>query len=96
MINLNQGWKQHANVPGGFHLEYDDGVVEVSVVTGPKGAGLMGHNNPGQPVTYEAWFAGMDGPMGYLSLDEVKGIIRYLHARYQETLVPLDAQAVGY
>ena len=79
VIDLTTGWVPHQNVPGGFHLVYVDSLVgEISIVTGPKGAGLMGHNDPGLETTYEAWFPGMRNPMGYLTLSEVQGIIKFM------------------
>jgi len=78
-MDLATGWQKHPGVTGGYRLSYQDSDIgEVSIVTGPKGSGLMGNNDPGQEPTYEVWFPGSDNPIGYLKLDEIKGIIRYL------------------
>ena len=52
-MDLTTGWQKHPGVPGGYHLEYyDTWIGEVSIVTGPKGSGLMAANDPGQdPLT---------------------------------------------
>ena len=85
VIDLTSGWVQHSGVPGGFHLVYIDSIVgEISIVTGPKGAGLMGHNDPGVETTYEVWFPGMCNPTGYLTLAEVQGIIKFMRQREEE------------
>ena len=85
-MDLTTGWKQHDTVPGGYHLVYDNNflVGEVSIVTGPRGSGLMAANNPGQEPTYEVWFPGMANPIGHLTLDEIKGIIKYIRQCEQE------------
>ena len=80
-FQLSSGWKKHPGIPGGWHLEFCDTYISVSIVTGPRGCGLMAHNDPGEPVLYEAWFSGMDNPMGYLTLDEIKGILKYLREK---------------
>jgi hypothetical protein len=86
-MDLTTGWKQHANVPGGYHLVYVDiWISEISIVTGPKGSGLMAANDPGQEPTYEVWFPGMADPTGHLTLDEIKGIIKYMRQREQERM----------
>ena len=85
MINLTEGWKAHSGVPGGFHLLYmDTWIGEISIVTGPKGSGFMGCNDPGRETTYEAWFPGMSDPTGHLTLGELKGIIKFMRQRIQE------------
>ena len=84
-MDLTTGWKQHANVPGGYHLIYVDALVgEVSIITGPRGSGIMASNNPGQEPTYEVWFPGMADAMGDLTLDEIKGIIKYMRQCEQQ------------
>ena len=80
-INLSEGWVQHPAIPGGYHLVYNEGFQGVSLVTGPKGSGLMGVIAPGIETTYEAWFTGMSNPMGYLTIAEINGIIRYLREK---------------
>jgi hypothetical protein len=86
-MDLTTGWKQHTNVPGGYHLVYVDiWIGEISIVTGPKGSGLMADNDPGQEPTYEVWFPGMADPTGHLTLDEIKGIIKYMRQREQERM----------
>jgi hypothetical protein len=85
MIDLTTGWVQHPGVPGGYHLVYVDSLVgEISIVTGPRGSGLMAANDPGQETTYEVWFPGLADPTGHLTLDEIKGIIKYLRQREEE------------
>jgi len=85
MIDFTKGWKKHLNSPGAFHLEYMDGITNASIVTGPKGSGLMASNDPVKGIIlYEAWFDGMEDPIGYLTLEEIQGIIKYIHARKQE------------
>ena len=44
----------------------------------------MASNNPGQEPTYEVWFPGMDEPMGSLTLDEIKGIMKYMYQLRQQ------------
>ena len=84
MIDLTTGWKQH-DIPGGYRLVYaDDLVGGISIVTGPRGSGLMAANDPGQETTYEVWFPGLVDPTGYLTLDEIKGIIKYLRQREED------------
>jgi len=84
-MDLATGWQKHLGVTGGYQLLYQDIYIgEVSIVTGPKGSGLMGNNDPGQEPTYEVWFPGAANPIGYLKLDEIKGIIKYLHRLQQE------------
>ena len=91
MIDLTTGWVPHPGVPGGFHLVYIDSLVgEISIVTGPKGSGLMAANDPGSEATYEAWFPGMCNPTGYLTLPELKGIIKFMRQREQERLAWQD------
>jgi hypothetical protein len=78
-------------VLGGFHLVYIDSLVgEISIVTGPKGSGLMAANDPGLETTYEVWFPGMCDPTGYLTLAELQGIIKFMHQREQERLAWQD------
>ena len=91
-INLTDGWVPHPGVPGGWHLDYIDPVCgfDISIVTGPKGSGLMGVIAPGQPTTYEAWLPGLSDPTGYLTLDEIRGIILYLRQKYREDTMYLD------
>jgi hypothetical protein len=83
-LDLTSGWSHQVPVPGGHHLQYNDGLVEVSIVTGPKGSGLMASNSPGEEPTYEAWFQGLQDPTGYLTLQEITGIIKYLRQRARE------------
>jgi hypothetical protein len=91
MIDLTTGWVPHPGVPGGFHLVYIDSLVgEISIVTGPKGSGLMAANDPGLETTYEAWFPGMCDPTGYLILAELQGIIKFMRQREQERLAWQD------
>ena len=80
-LNLSEGWVQDPGIPGGYYLKYNDGIVEVSLVTAPKGSGIMGRIAPGFETTYEAWFSNMSDPIGYLTLQEVNGIIRYLREK---------------
>jgi len=85
VIDLTTGWMPHQNVLGGHHLVYVDSLVgEISIVTGPQGSGLMASNNPGQEPTYEVWFPGMANPTGHLTLDEIKGIIKFMRQREEE------------
>jgi hypothetical protein len=84
LFDLKTGWSRQVPVEGGHHLQYNDGVVEASIVTGPKGSGLMASNSPGEEATYEAWFQGMQDPIGYLTLQEITGILKYLHQREHE------------
>jgi hypothetical protein len=91
VIDLTTGWVSHPNVPGGFHLVYIDSLVgEISIVTGPKGSGLMAANDPGNEPTYEVWFPGMCDPTGYLTLAQVKGIIMFMRQREQQRLAWQD------
>ena len=96
MIDLTSGWVQHPNVTGGWHLEYVDPVAgfNISIVTGPKGSGLMGTIAPGGPTTYEAWLPGLDNPTGHyinhLTLDEIRGIILYLREKYRDDYMYTD------
>jgi hypothetical protein len=91
MIDLTSGWVQHPVVPVGYHLVHIDNLLgEISIVTGPKGSGLMGCNDPGCETTYEAWFPGMCNPTGYLTLDELKGIIKFMRQREEERLASQD------
>ena len=91
MIDLTSGWVQHPVVPGGFHLVYNDSLVgEISIITGPKGSGLMASNDLGSETTYEAWFPGMCNPTGHLKLAELKGIIKFMRQREQERLAWQD------
>ena len=86
-MDLTTGWKQHDTVPGAYHLVYIDTLVgEVSIVTGPRGSGLMAANNPGQEPTYEVWFPGVQNPTGHLTLDEIKGIIKYMRQCEEELI----------
>ena len=80
-LNLSEGWVQDPGIPGGYYLKYNDGIVEVSLVTAPKGSGIMGRIAPGVETTYEAWFSCLIDPIGYLTLQEVNGIIRYLREK---------------
>ena len=85
MIDLTSGWAEHPGVPGGFHLVYIDSFVgEISIVTGPRGSGLMAANDPGSETTYEVWFPGMCDPTGHLTLAEIQGIIKFMRQRAQE------------
>ena len=83
-INLKEGWVKHPGVTGGWHLEYVDPFYgfNISIVTGPPGSGLMGVIAPGKPTTYEAWLPGLSNPTGYLTLEEIRGIITYLREKY--------------
>jgi hypothetical protein len=92
MIDLTTGWIQHPGVSGGWHLEYVDSVCgfDISIVTGPKGSGLMGVIAPGQPTTYEAWLPGLSNPTGYLTLDEIRGIIMYLREKHRDEAMYMD------
>jgi hypothetical protein len=91
-INLEEGWVQHPNLTGGWHLEYVDPVAgfDISIVTGPPGSGLMGVIAPGKPTTYEAWLPGLSNPTGYLTLEELKGIITYLREKYRDDAMYMD------
>ena len=91
-INLEEGWKQHPVVTGGWHLEYVDPLAgfDISIVTGPPGSGLMGVIAPGKPTTYEAWLPGLSNPTGYLTLEELKGIITYLREKYRDDAMYMD------
>jgi hypothetical protein len=80
-LDLSEGWIKHANVSGGYYLKYSDGLVDISIVTGPPGSGLMGTIAPGIETTYEAWFPGLANPTGYLTIQEIRGVIRYLHEK---------------
>jgi len=83
-MDLTTGWKPH-DIPGGYHLVYTDSLIGgISIVTGPRGSGLMAANDPGQETTYEVWFPGLADPTGHLTLDEIKGIIKYLRQREEE------------
>ena len=86
MIDLTSGWVEHSGIKGGWHLKYVDPIAgfEISIVTGPKGSGVMGTIAPGQPTTYEAWLPGLTNPTGYLTLDEIRGIILYLREKDQD------------
>lgn len=81
IINLTKGWVKHPSIPGAYHLKYNDGIVEMSIVTGPKGSGLMGRIAPGIETTYEVWFSGLSNPTGYLTLEEISGVIKYLREK---------------
>jgi hypothetical protein len=83
-IDLSQGWINHPGIPGGYILAYNDGIVNVSIVTGPKSSGLMGVIAPGVETTYEAWFPGLSDPTGYLTLENISGIIQYLRQKALE------------
>ncbi len=89
-MDLSTGWKPHANVrchPGCYHLVYVDALVgEISIVTGPRCSGLMGSNDPGEEPTYEVWFPGTRNPTGNLTLDEIKGIIKYMRQCEEERI----------
>lgn len=87
MIDLTSGWTPHPVVPGGFHLVHVDSFVgEISIITGPRGSGLMASNDPGSETTYEAWFPGMCDPTGHLTLAEIQGIIKFMRQREQKRL----------
>ena len=83
MIDLTSGWIQHPVITGAWYLEYVDSVggFSLSIVTGPKGSGLMGTIAPGQPTTYEAWFPELSDPTGNLTLDQIRGVIMYLREK---------------
>ena len=91
-INLEEGWKQHPVVTGGWHLEYVDPLAgfDISIVTGPPGSGLMGVIAPGKPTTYEVWLPGLSNPTGYLTLDEIRGVITYLREKYRNDAMYMD------
>ena len=91
-INLSDGWVQHRAIKGGWHLEYVDPHCgfELSIVTGPRGSGLMGAIAPGRPTTYEVWFPGLDNPTGYLTLEEIKGVVTYLRQKYRNDTMYMD------
>lgn len=86
MIDLTSGWVKHSSIPGGWYLKYVDPIAgfDISIVTGPKGSGVMGTIAPGQPTTYEAWLPDLVNPTGYLTLDEIRGIILYLREKDQD------------
>ena len=86
-IDLSQGWVKHPGIPGGYILAYNDGIIDVSIVTGPKGSGLMGCIEPGIETTYEAWFPGLNNPTGYLTLQEIRGVIQYLREKALEDAI---------
>lgn len=90
-INLEEGWAQHPGI-GGWHLEYIDPVAgfDISIVTGPPGSGLMGVIAPGKPTTYEAWLPGLSNPTGYLTLEQLRGIITYLREKYRDDAMYMD------
>jgi hypothetical protein len=44
----------------------------------------MGVIAPGKPTTYEAWLPGLSNPTGYLTLDEIRGVITYLREKYRD------------
>jgi hypothetical protein len=46
----------------------------------------MAANNPGKEPTYEVWFPGMRSPTGHLTLDEIKGIIKYMRQCEEELI----------
>jgi hypothetical protein len=83
-MDLTTGWQKHPGVPGGYHLVLQDSIGKISIVTGPRGSGLMASNDPGRETTYEVWFPGMDNPTGYLKLDEIKAILKFLHQKEDE------------
>jgi len=91
-INLKDGWVQHPGITGGWHLEYVDPLAGfvISIVTGPRGSGLMGTIAPGFPTTYEVWFPGLSNPSGYLTLDEIRGVITYLREKYRDDTMYID------
>ena len=91
-INLLQGWAQLPDIAGGWHLEYVDPVAgfNISIVTGPLGSGLMGVIAPGRPTTYEAWLPGLSNPTGYLTLEQLHGIITYLREKYRDDTMYMD------
>jgi hypothetical protein len=84
-IDLTTGWIKHDCVVNGYHLKYNDGAVEASIVTAPRGSGLMASNSPGEDATYEVWFNGTAEPIGYLTLEEIRGIIKYLRHQIDTT-----------
>lgn len=60
----------------------DEHIGLVTLVTGPKGIGLMGNFEPGRDeTTYEVVFPGSPDPIGYLTLGETVGIIKYLRVQ---------------
>ena len=85
-INLEDGWTQRPVFTGVWHLEYVDPVAgfDISIVTGPLGSGVMGVIAPGKPTTYEAWLPGLSNPTGYLTLDEIRGVIKYLREKHHD------------
>ena len=92
MIDLTNGWVQHPVIPGAWHLEYVDPVAgfNISIVTGPTGSRLMGVITPGKPTTYEAWLPGLSKPTGYLTLDQIRGIIMYLREKHSDDTMHMD------
>jgi hypothetical protein len=85
-INLEDGWTQRPVFTGVWHLEYVDPVAgfDISIVTGPLGSGVMGVIAPGKPTTYEVWLPGLSNPTGYLTLDEIRGVIKYLREKHHD------------
>jgi hypothetical protein len=77
-VDLTTGWVKHDCVVNGYHLKYNNGGVEASIVTAPRGSGLMASNSPGEDATHEVWFNATPEPIGYLTLEEIRGIIKYL------------------
>ena len=90
-INLEDGWTQRPVFTGVWHLEYvDPAGFDISIVTGPPGSGVMGVIAPGKPTTYEAWLPGLSNPTGYLTLDEIRGVITYLREKYRDDTMYMD------
>ena len=90
-MDLTTGWQKHPGVTGGYHLvHHDNWIGEVSIVTRPKGSGLMAANDPGEEPAYEVWFPGTANPTGYLKLEEIKGIIKYMRQREEERMMYSD------
>jgi hypothetical protein len=80
-INLSEGWSQDSGIPGCYYLVYNEGFQGVFLATGPKDSGVMGVIAPGLETTYQAWFTGMPDAIGYLTMAEIGGIIKYLREK---------------
>ena len=76
-VDLTTGWIKHDCVKNGHQLKYNDGTVKASIITAPKSSGLMASNSSAI-TTYEVWFNDTPEPIGYLTSEEIIGIIKYL------------------
>jgi hypothetical protein len=76
-------FQSHPSLMDAYIARYEDDLIGlVTLVTGPKGIGLMGTLEPGRDeTTYEVMFPGSDDPIGYLTLGETVGIIKYLRSQ---------------